>query len=102
MGFDFYPDGKYNEAVLTISEVLGYSTGEQITRYPDLERYLHRLEEASDRLKLYTYGKTYEGRNLYYLVISSPENMANIDNIQPGSYSDSLQDRYRQVFRRPC
>jgi hypothetical protein len=82
MSFEFYPDGKYNEAIPTIEEVLGYSIGERITRYSDLERYLSRLAEASDRLRLYTYGETYEGRKLYYLVISSPENLAAADRIK--------------------
>ena len=82
MSFDFYPDGKYNEDIPSIEEVLGYSIGERITRYSDLERYLRRLEEASDRLRLYTYGETYEGRKLYYLVISSPENLAAADRVR--------------------
>ena len=82
MSFDFFPDGKYNEAIPTIEEVLGYSTGERITRYHDLERYIQRLAESSDRLKLYTYGETYEGRNLYYLVVSSPDNMGDLDEIK--------------------
>ena len=82
MSFDFYPDGRYNEAIPTIETVLGYSIGERITRYSDLERYLHRLAEASDRLRLYTYGETYEGRKLYYLVIGSPENLAAVDSIK--------------------
>ena len=82
MSFDFYPDGKYNEAVPTIEEVLGYSPGERITRYPDMEKYLNCLAEASDRLELYTYGETYEGRKLYYLVISSPENLAAAESIK--------------------
>ena len=99
MSFNFYPDGKYNESIPTIEEVLGYSTGERITTYPDLERYLRRLEEASDRLKLHIYGETYEGRKLYYLVISSPENMADLDQIKlnmalladPGKLADESE-----------
>lgn len=82
MSFDFYPNGKYNESIPTIEDVLGYSTGDRITTYPDIEKYLRRLEESSDRLKLYTYGETYEGRKLYYLVISSPENMAKLDQVK--------------------
>jgi len=82
MSFDFYPDGKYNDAIPTIEDVLGYSTGERITRYHELEKYLNALAEASDRLSLHTYGETYEGRKLYYLVISSPENLADLDRIR--------------------
>jgi hypothetical protein len=82
MSFDFYPDGKYNESIPTIEKILGYSIGERITKYPDLERYLCQIAESSDRAKLCTYGETYEGRKLYYLVISSPENMSKLDEIK--------------------
>lgn len=82
MSFDFFPGGKYNKAIPTIEDVLGYSTGERITKYPDLEKYLHKLAESSDRAKLYTYGETYENRKLYYLIISSPDNMAVLDEIK--------------------
>ena len=82
MSFDFYPGGKYNEAIPTIEGVLGYSIGERITRYSDMEKYLSRLAKASDRLKLHKYGETYEGRKLYYLVISSLENLAAVEKIK--------------------
>ena len=82
MGFDFYPGGRYDEKIPTIDQILGYSVGERITTYHDLEKFLRRISEASDRVKLHTYGRTYEGRNLYYVVISSPENLANIDTIK--------------------
>lgn len=79
MSFEFY---KYDEAIPTIEKVLGYQVGERITRCADMEKYLRRLAEASERVRLYTYGETYEGRKLYYLVISSPQNLADIDRIK--------------------
>jgi len=66
----------------TIEDVLGYPLGERITSYAGFEKYLHALAEASDRLRLESYGKTYEGRALYNAIISAPENLAKLDDIK--------------------
>ena len=42
---------------------------------------MFELEEASDRVKLEKTGKTYEGRDLVVLIITSEKNHNNIDNI---------------------
>jgi hypothetical protein len=48
-----------------------------------MERYLKALVgAASDRAALVPYGRTYEGRTLYYLVISSPENLQRREEIR--------------------
>jgi len=80
--FEFYPGGVYNPNVPTIESVLGYVPGERLTRYADFERYVKLLADNSDKVLLYDYGETYEGRRLYYLVISSPQNLAKLDDIK--------------------
>lgn len=80
--FEFYPGGVYNPNVPTIESALGYVPGERLTRYADFEKYVKILADASDRVLLYDYGETYEGRKLYYLVISSPENLAKVYDIK--------------------
>jgi hypothetical protein len=72
----------YNPAIPTMKSVLGYEMGEQFTYYSDLVRYFDALAAASDRLKLEPYGKTYEGRTLYTVAISSPKNLARLDAIR--------------------
>ena len=47
-----------------------------------IETAIKAYAMQSDRLQVVEYGKTHEGRTLYALYISSPENLANLDNIQ--------------------
>ena len=80
--FEFYPDGKYNEKIPTIESVLGYAVGERLSRHSDIEEYITTLANKAKRVELHPYGESYEGRTLYYLVISSPKNLAKIDTIK--------------------
>jgi hypothetical protein len=67
----------------TLKDTVGHHWGEEITPYADIERYLHVLAKAAaDRVVLLPYGTSYEGRTLYYLVISSPENLRRRDEIR--------------------
>jgi hypothetical protein len=76
------PSAAYNPAVPTLQSVLGYGLGEQFTPYSEVERYYKTLAGASDRVKLQPYGKSYEARTLYTVVISSPKNLARLDAIR--------------------
>ena len=55
--------------------------GEWHVSHDKLLSYMFELEEASDRVKLEKTGKTYEGRDLVVLIITSEKNHNNIDNI---------------------
>ena len=60
----------------TLKQIVGHDWGADITSFDQAERYLQALAKAApDRLRLVPYGQSYEGRTLYYLTISSPENL---------------------------
>ena len=80
--FSFEPGLAVNKAIPTPATFLGYELGEQSTYYSGIENYIKELSTTSNRIKLISYGKTYENRALYLLVFSSPENLANIENIR--------------------
>lgn len=80
--YEYWPGTSYNPAIPTVQQVLGHQPGERITPYSGLIEYLRALEKASPRLKLVPYAKTWEGRQLYYAVIASEENMRKIDSIK--------------------
>ena len=83
--FVFWPDANYDPAIPTFENVLGYEPGEQITWHRDAIRYFEALAAAApDRLLITTYASTWEGRELIYVAISSPENVARIDGVKAG------------------
>lgn len=63
-------------------EFLGYRLGEKFTRYNDVEAYFKHLSSEQARTKLDYYGSSYEGRPLFFMVMSSAENMANLETIR--------------------
>ena len=62
--------------------VLGHNPGDDfyLADYEDTIRYFHALAAASDRIKMFTVGKTTEGRDIEVAVISSPQNLARLDD----------------------
>ncbi len=64
------------------SEFLGYELGSQFSRHADVVNYFNHVAENSELVEYHTYGKTNERRPLTYAIISSEENMANLDNIR--------------------
>jgi hypothetical protein len=77
------PEVDADPKIPTLEEVVGHGWAEDVSSHAEIERYLHVLAAATkDRTRLETYGKTYEGRSLYYLVISSPENIEKLDDIR--------------------
>ncbi len=79
----FLPDTcNYDKHVPTPSSVLGFEVGEfQITPEQGTA-YVKALAAASDRVLLRQYGWTHERRPLYLLVISTEENIRDIDRIK--------------------
>ncbi len=64
------------------SEFLGYEIGTQFSRHADVVSYFEHVATNSKMVNYLDYGKTNERRRLTYAVISSEENLANIENIR--------------------
>jgi len=85
--YDMWPNTQYNSDIPTHQQILGYGVGERITNHGDMLRFFEALERAApNRIKLFEYGRTWEGRKLIYAAIGSVENIKNLavhtDNIQ--------------------
>jgi zinc carboxypeptidase len=76
-------------AVTPPKEALGFNLGDdyQVANYTQLEAYWKKLAAESDRMKLVDIGATAEGRRQYMAIVSSPENLRNLD-------------RYKNIARR--
>jgi hypothetical protein len=76
------PSASYNAKIPTFRSVLGYDVGERFTSHSEVENYFKTLAAASDRMRVEPYGKTYEGRSLNTVIVSSPKNLARLDAIR--------------------
>lgn len=80
--FAFEAELQTNSSITSPEVFLDYPLGENFTGYAHIAAYFKQLASESSRVLYNEYGKTYEGRPLINLVISSEENIQNIDEIQ--------------------
>ncbi len=79
----FLVDGvSYDGAITTPDDALGHGLGDKPVRYEGMVRYLRGLADQSDRVTVETIGFSHEGRPILFFVVSSPENLARIDEIR--------------------
>ncbi|MBO3097271.1 M14 metallopeptidase family protein [Gelidibacter pelagius] len=65
------------------SEFLGYELGTEFSRHHEVVDYFKMVaSQLPKQVKLETYGETYERRPLYTAIISSEENMKNLETIR--------------------
>jgi hypothetical protein len=80
---------------------LGYPLGERFTPWSRIQAYLDALAAASPRVKVWTYGETYEGRPLKLVALGSPESLAHLEALReehlrladPGALSRAERER---------
>lgn len=90
-----------NSRIPRPAEILGAPLGARFNHWERILAYLAALDAASDRVSLSDYGRTAEGRRLVLLAISTPGNLARLDEIQrdhqrladPGRLSVAERDR---------
>ncbi len=83
--FVFWPNASYDPAIPSVEDVLGYRTGDRITWHRDVIRYFEALQQAApDRVSVFRYAQSWEGRDLIYVVVTSAANMARIDDVKAG------------------
>ena len=77
------PEVAADPLIPTSQQVLRYRWADDISSHHQVATYLQALAKAApQRTRLVQYGESVEGRSLNYLVISSPENIARIEEIQ--------------------
>jgi len=77
------------QTIPTPASVIGFTPGDdfKLANYDQSMEYFRKLESLSDNIKIFQAGKTSEGRDWYFTVISSK---ANLDNL----------DRYKEIANR--
>ena len=69
------------QEITTTKEHFGFQIGEDyhLANYTQIEAYFKKLADQSDRVLMRNIGITEEGRDQYILIVSSPENLENIE-----------------------
>lgn len=69
------------QSIPTPKEHFGFNIGDNymLANYTATEAYFKKLDQASDRAKLVSIGKTEEGRDQFMMIVTSPENHKNIE-----------------------
>ncbi len=75
-------DERYNTNIPTPKEIIGHEVGEWHVTHDKLVEYMKALAASSDRITLEDRGKTFEGRPLLLLTITSPQNHARLEEIR--------------------
>jgi hypothetical protein len=70
------------QTLLSPKDFMGYERGEQFTPHHMLVDYYRHAAANSDVMQLKEYGKTNQGRPLLYAIISSKENLQNLEQIR--------------------
>ncbi len=81
---DYYlpKDISYNTSIPTPKQFFGHEIGEWHLTHDKLYYYMLELARVSERAVWEEYGRSYEGRPLGHLIISSPENLKNLEQLR--------------------
>ncbi len=64
------------------ADFLGYGLGDRFTRHEQVLAYAEHVAAHSDRVDMEPYGKSYEGRDLVLVYVSTPDNLARREAIR--------------------
>jgi putative intracellular protease/amidase len=79
----YFPGANYDPAIPSPLGVLGYNVGEAISPHAKIMAYFDALAAAQpNRVKLFEYGRSWQGKRLIYAAIGTPDKIANLDAIQ--------------------
>lgn len=77
------------QEVQSPSQFLGYELGSQFSRHADVVNYFEHVAENSDLVNYQQYGLTNERRPLTYAIISSEENIQNVESIKQKHFASA-------------
>ncbi|MEO8597924.1 MAG: M14 family metallopeptidase [Candidatus Solibacter sp.] len=83
--FEYWPGAAYDPKVPTVRQVLGHEPGEKVTNHAGILKYMEALAAAApNRVKVFEYGESWEGRKLIYAAVGSEANIRRLSEIKSG------------------
>jgi len=83
-GYDvpFYQGGTWRKDVRTPDDVLGFPLGSRPATHGEVVHYFQYLADSFPNVQLHEYARSYEGRALVYLVVTSQANADRLEDIR--------------------
>ncbi len=75
-------EGNYDPAIPTPESILGFAVGQRTATPAQIVEAVLAWSASSERATAVEYARTHEDRPLYYVIISTPENLARVDEIK--------------------
>jgi hypothetical protein len=75
------PGATFDPKIPTPKTLLGWEIGERFTTHRIMTRYLERIAAASDRVTVDTIARSFEGREMFLVTVTSPTNRARLREI---------------------
>lgn len=94
-------DVTYNKNIPTPESIVGHQVGEWHITHDKLVQYMYALAGATDRISIENRGKTFEGRPLLLLTITSEKNHQNIDAIRQKHIDATNSGNSENIENRP-
>jgi hypothetical protein len=100
----FFPGATFDPAVRAPESVLGFAVGRKPATHAQIEAVMQALAATSPRCRIFEYGRSHEGRTLYYMVIGTPERVKDLEGLKrdygrladprviPAAEADALAD----------
>jgi hypothetical protein len=82
---EFAPGAQYDARIPSLKQVTGRDPGQRVTTPDEIIRYLKALAEAApDQTRLVKYAESWEGRELYAIIIANADRIRRLDEIKSG------------------
>jgi zinc carboxypeptidase len=78
----FFQGARYDASVATPDSILGQPHGTRLAHHAEILACFRAWAASSKRIRLETFARTHEGRELVWAAISSPANLARLDAIR--------------------
>ncbi len=93
----YFGNQSFDSEIPTPASVLGYEIGDRHVSHDQMIYYLDKLVASSDRMIWKEYGRSYEQRPLVQLYVSSPANLARLDEIKTNKLKLSDKDQVKNL-----
>ena len=90
-----------NKSIPKPHEIIGHNVGDWHISHDKLIQYMYALSESTDRITVENRGKTFEGRPLILLTITSEKNHSNIDEIISNHQKITKSDENINIEKEP-